>query len=876
MSCNRLLKICIKALQDKNLVIEEYQDRFKREFKEITKKDECDYFLELHAKVSRQRKQGKNITLPNEHNLLIPYLLGICEDFDIKKPEARTPLELPDIDVDFLAPIRDYLKQEWAPKEFGEDCVSNIGTYTTYDIKNSLIDMARVFNLNHQEVLSVTTQLGTKDDDGDKLTWDKALEIYPAFKTYAEKYPEVADAAKRLCHRNRGMGTHAGGLIISNKPLSDFAPIIMGKEQKLQTAWTEGLHAQDLQPVGLIKFDLLVITNLLQIAICCKLIKERHGIDKICALPGRGNWSDTSYLNDPKALKMADRGDLICVFQFDSPGIRQLVRDGGVTSFDDLVAYTSLYRPGALSSKMHTSYCKRKKGEEKYDIHKKLKPILDETYGVLIYQESVMQILNVVGEIPLEDCETVRKAISKKKIEQFSKYKEMFVRNGQKNLKWSEEKINKLWDNIEAFSAYGFNKSHAVAYTYISSRLLYLKAHYPEEFYAAILSCVAGNDKYEKLREYKKEAEKHGVKVERLNLNKSKENFTLADDNKIYYGFSTIKGIGEEVALRIVEGQPYKNFEDFLSRFGTDAKALQALIALRIFKDSNPIKLYKFYEFYKDQQKKRSDRQKRYEKSMERYANQLKELNIKKEDLEQNCQELQKKNMMEDFEKAHAKLLETEKEISTVEKRRERSINSFTEKEKMADKYPLSLEDFNPAEYDIDAETEELLLDQEKSEATFYGFIWTHPLEKSPDYSGLTFDNAKMEEAKGNNVVPVELMIQDIKEKTSKKRKDFKFYSLRVQDCDYVERWVTVWEEDFKRFKNHFEVGNLVRMKLKSPSGGFNSYTLYAPPRYKRSKLPPKEQDYRVVELRIFDSEKDKEPEKDICDVILELGMILE
>jgi DNA polymerase-3 subunit alpha len=183
---------------------------------------------------------------------------------------------------------------------------------------------------------------------------------------------------------------------------------------KLLHGW-EGLHGQDLQPVGLIKFDLLVISNLLQIARCCDLIKRRHKIEGILHVPANLIGQDVNaWRSDPKALEMANRGDMKCIFQYDSEGIRKLVKDGGVDRFEDLVAYASLYRPGCLSMGMHDRYVERKRGREKYSIHPLMKPILEKTYGVMVYQEQIMKILHVVGNIPLKDCEIVRKAISKK------------------------------------------------------------------------------------------------------------------------------------------------------------------------------------------------------------------------------------------------------------------------------------------------------------------------------------------------------------------------------------------------------------------------------------------------------------------------------
>lgn len=337
---DRFSRLCFNALVSKGLVDDEkYRQRLKTEFREVEVQDKYAYFLKLFDTGFKSR---------NENNLLVPFLLGICDDFDIDQEAAYVVGEFPDIDLDFLSVVRDYLKQEWAPKTFGREYVAQIGAYGTYKLAGALIDMTRVFGKDRNEILKITTKFDLKDDEGEPLTWDKALQLYPAFKDWVEKNPEVAAAAKALTGRNRNISQHAAGLVISSQPLNDFVPL-MGKDYKLATAWTEGQANSDLAAVGIVKSDLLVLKSLDQIEDTCELIKQRHPeIKHISALPGGADWSDKSYINDPACLKAANAGDLRMVFQFDSEGIRKLVRQGGVTSFDDIAAYTALYRPGPM------------------------------------------------------------------------------------------------------------------------------------------------------------------------------------------------------------------------------------------------------------------------------------------------------------------------------------------------------------------------------------------------------------------------------------------------------------------------------------------------------------------------------------------------
>ena len=453
MSKQRFLDVCVASLRAKGLYEEQrYAKRLKWETEEIIAKEKHEYFLDLYDKKVKYPK--------NQNNLLVCWLLGLVPDHDIEKdPSNVFTGDLPDVDIDYIPMVRDYLKNEWAPKTFGEDYVCNIGNYTTFGIKSALIDMARVHGESREEVMAITKNLDAKDDEGKPITWDAALRLDPEFKAYTEKYPSIAQATKKLINRNRGMGVHAGGLIVSRIPLHDLVPLVKRKGNPQASAWVEGLHGQDLQPVGLVKFDLLVISNLLQIARCCETVRINHGVTSICAKPGEPDWSDVDcWRNDPDSIAMANRGDLKCIFQFDSEGMRALVRAGGVDRFEDLVAYSSLFRPGCLKALMDRRFIERKKGREKYEIHPLIKPILEKTYGVMIYQEQIMQILHVVGEIPLKDCEAVRKAISKKKIESIEKYKDMFIENGQKNLSFTKEQMEEFFNQILSWSEYGFNK----------------------------------------------------------------------------------------------------------------------------------------------------------------------------------------------------------------------------------------------------------------------------------------------------------------------------------------------------------------------------------------------------------------------------------
>lgn len=552
---------------------------------------------------------------------------------------------------------------------------------------------------------------------------------------------------------------------------------------------------------------------------------------------------------------------------------------------------------------MAKTYVERKKGKEAYTLHPLIEPILDKTYGVMVYQEQIMQILHVVGEIPLKDCETVRKAISKKKIESIAKYKDMFIDNGQKNLGFTREKMEEFFDQVLAFSEYGFNKSHAVAYTYISMWLIYLKAHYPHEFYTSMLTCETLADK---IKDYKMEARVHGVDMHHLDINRSKENFTLEGET-IFFGFSNVKGIGEAPAKRIVENQPYTSFEDFLIRCGTDASLLKPVIGLRCFRDRDPITLWKFSEHFKDCLKKCEAKRKRYHESVVRYEEHFREIapgekvslndlqgdmpfddpywknKYDKEEFLESSKEVEcgpdegeARIVMEDVPTGDdSVLVERErttnfkkirvvkqynrwKELRQLWKRRQRTLGSGN------DTAPIILPrlvDFNPDEYSIPNELLKEFRNPVACEEKYYGFAWIHELERSPDYRGnLTFDALRNDINQA--IAPVEMQIKSVKRVPS--RKGTMYTQVMAEDVTGQQNKINVWEEDWARWEQEFKVGNLLRVRLQPPSGGFNSFTLEnnsnsRAGRYRPQKrYPDKDTDPRVVVMRVGQKEEEK------------------
>ncbi len=841
----RLIEVCVGNMSKKGLDSDLHKKRLMEEMTEVENQGEYDYYLDLHRRKVRFAY--------NESNLFIAYLLDLVGDFDLSELPKYVEGEYPDIDVDYLSPVRDYLKNEWVPKTFGEDNCCAISNYTTFGIKMSLIDMVRVHGKSREEILNLTTKLGLKDDEGKDLTWDKAMELYPELKKYCDENVDVATAAHKLLNRNRGMSTHAGGLIISRTRIDDLVPIVRGKDGVHASAFVEGLHGTDLGPLGLVKFDLLVIGDLMRIVQCCRLIKERHGIKSINALPDQSDWSDVSYLEDSQSLAMANQGFLKGIFQFDSKGIRQLSKEGGVDCFDDLVAYAALFRPGPLGSGMATTYVNRKKNLEEYEVHELMEPILGKTEGVMVFQEQVLRIFNVVGGISKTHCENVRSAISKKKEKIFMKYKDQFVKVGQKRLDWSEEDLEGFWDQIYTFAGYAFNKSHAVAYSYISSRLLWLKTHYPLEFFSATL---ASENIGEKIKEYKIEANRCEVVVNSIDINKSGWNFEIVED-EVYMGFSNVKGIGETVAQRIVEGQPYSSLDDFLNRFGVDAKVLKPLISLGIFDDDDRKTLYKFYEHFKDVIKKREARDIRNAMSREKIVDFTCELfnADNREEVQEFLDACLKMNLLTLFADFLADFnFKTTPDLDALWKlvKKYRS-NVMKFEEKVAADKPILLENFDIVNPKILDEKLLLLLDEVlvMAETQFYGFPWIHFIEYSPDYEGgMTFQ--AFEEDEGLMTTCVECQICTIPQRKISKKEN-PYYKMDVEDSNGTQNSVIIWENDYERFQEEFDYwesdtrrGSLLKIRLERPNPPYTTFKFDSPPKVLRHKVITSEKKFDV------------------------------
>jgi DNA polymerase-3 subunit alpha len=473
--------------------------------------------------------------------------------------------EAPDIDIDFCQERREeviaYVRQK-----YGEQSVAQIGTFGTMAARAAIKDVGRVLDVPLERVNQLTKMIPATLG----ITIDDALRQNPDLKREYDNdatVHELIDIARRLEGTNRNAGTHAAGVVIANGPLSDYVPLQRivrkgeegGKQDEtiVTTQWEMG----DLEKVGLLKMDFLGLRTLTLLDNAVKLIEKTRGqkidLDKI-------------PLDDATTYALLQRGDAKGVFQFESDGIRELLKRMKPDHIRDLIACNALYRPGPLGGGMVDAYVNRKHGREKpvYQ-HALMAEVLSETYGIMVYQEQVMRILNRLGGIELSSAYACIKAISKKKHDIIDQRRAEFIKGAQER-GMSETTAGEIFDLIVHFGGYGFNKSHSAAYSILGYQTAYLKAHYTPEFMAALLSSeIEDSNKRDSLVQHIEDARRLGVDVLAPNINAGEIDFSVAD-GKILFGLTAIKGVGRGAAEEIVRARrergPFKDLFDLCER----------------------------------------------------------------------------------------------------------------------------------------------------------------------------------------------------------------------------------------------------------------------------------------------------------------------
>ena len=588
-----LRELCIMGLKDRyedvpdrwadqpgGELSEEVMARLDRELDVIEKLGYPTYFLIVWDFVLHARRQGISATARGSGVGAIVcfalYMSHVCPLkydllFERFLDENRT--EPPDIDIDFEKERRveviDYVKER-----YGSEMVCQIGTFGTLAAKAAIKDTGRALGIPLGRVNQITEMI----PDELKITIQKALDKSADLKMTYDGDPEIKELlnlAMKIEGLARNVGTHAAAVVIADKPLTEYVPLgrVPGKQDVI-TQWAMA----DVEASGLLKMDFLGLRNLTIMSRTVKLIEQTTGkvVDPL-KFP----------LDDKASYALLQRGETKGVFQLESGGIRDLLTRMKPDHFSDIIATAALYRPGPLEGGMVDDYVNIKHGRQKPEYkHPVLKEVCEETNSVMVYQEQVMRILNKLGKIPLSNAYTCIKAISKKKQALIDQNYEAFIKGSVEN-GLAENEANDIWNLIVKFAGYGFNKSHSTAYALVAFQTAYLKAHYPVEFMAALLSSdISGRNfkRKDALVEHMEDCDRMEIEVVHPCVNTSEADFSVAD-GKIHFAMSAIKGCGGSTSVSIEEERkkngPYKDIFDFCERIDSsncNKSAVETLI----------------------------------------------------------------------------------------------------------------------------------------------------------------------------------------------------------------------------------------------------------------------------------------------------------
>ncbi|MED6325689.1 MAG: DNA polymerase III subunit alpha, partial [Pseudomonadota bacterium] len=482
-------------------------------------------------------------------------------EFDLLFERFLNPerVSMPDFDVDFCMDRRDEVIDHVA-ELYGRQAVSQIITFGTMAAKAVVRDVGRVLGHPYGFVDRISKLI--PPDPG--MTLEKAFKAEPQLPEVYESDEEVKDLidmARILEGVTRNAGKHAGGVVIAPTTITDFSPLYCDDEGKNPVTQFD---KNDVETAGLVKFDFLGLRTLTIIQWAIDMIKEGKNVDvDISAIP----------LEDPKSFRTLQNAETTAVFQLESRGMKELIKRLKPDCFEDIIALVALFRPGPLQSGMVDNFIDRKHGREEISYpdaeyqHECLKEILEPTYGIILYQEQVMQIAQEMAGYSLGGADLLRRAMGKKKPEEMAKQRGTFA-EGAKGNNIDPDLAMKIFDLVEKFAGYGFNKSHSAAYALVSYQTLWLKVHYPAEFMAAVMS--ADMDNTDKIVTLVDECERMGIEILPPDLNAGKYKFTVDSEGRIVYGIGAIKGVGEGPIEAIIEAREtqgaFKDLFDFCAK----------------------------------------------------------------------------------------------------------------------------------------------------------------------------------------------------------------------------------------------------------------------------------------------------------------------
>ncbi|MDP3143421.1 MAG: DNA polymerase III subunit alpha [Candidatus Omnitrophota bacterium] len=554
--------LCEQGLKNRySEITRDIRNRLEKELQIIKQMGYASYFLIVWDFI-HYAKQNNIPVGPGRGSAagsLVSYLLGITDIDPLKygllferflNPERAG---LPDIDIDFCYERRPEVI-EYVTKKYGAQNVAKIITFGTMQARAVTRDVGRVTGMPYAEVDRIAKMIPPDQD----MSLAEALRTEPELnKLYKndDRVKQVIEIALVLEGLTRHASTHAAGVVISDQPLVNYAPLFKTSDDEITTGYA--MHA--LEKIGLLKMDFLGLRTLTVISEAIKIIKQTQGqeinFDKIA-------------LDDKKTFELLGKAQTEGVFQLESSGMRDLLKRMGPSRFEELIALLALFRPGPMGSGMLDDFIRRKNGEVtfRYD-HPKLEPILKETYGIIVFQEQVMQIASALAGFSLTQADHLRRAMSKKIPEVMEQQRKIFIEGCAASNKIDKGLASKVFDLIDYFSGYGFNRSHSAAYALISYRTAYLKANFPIEFMCALLT--SERDNTDKIVEYVNEADNMGIEILPPDVSTSMAKFTVASDKSIRFGLLAVKNVGRSAIESIIQAREQAKFSsifDFCER----------------------------------------------------------------------------------------------------------------------------------------------------------------------------------------------------------------------------------------------------------------------------------------------------------------------
>lgn len=538
-----LHKLCFQGLKNKYPTIsKELEERLTYELTIIDKMRFNDYFLIVwdFMKFAHDRDIITGPGRGSAAGSLVAYVLNITAVDPIKydllferflNPERVT---MPDIDIDFPDTRRDEVIN-YVYQKYGKNHVAQIITFGTLAAKAALRDIGKVIGIPLKQIDRTAKLIPSRPN----LTIEDAVKETPMLQQQIAENDEVKEwftLAKRVEGIPRHASTHAAGIIISEAPLTEKVPLQKGHNDVFLTQYSMTI----LEEIGLLKMDFLGLRNL-------SFIEEI--IDHVMKLEGKKIELGKIPFNDKETFHLLGKGDTTGIFQLESSGMRRVLSNLKPSEFEDIVAVNALYRPGPMENIPLYIAGKHKKRQVSY-LHNDLKPILEKTYGVIVYQEQIMQIASKMAGFSLGEADILRRAVSKKKLETLEEQREKFV-EGCISREYSKKVASDVYDLIVRFANYGFNRSHSVAYSVISYQLAYLKANFPTAFFAALLTSAIGQQ--QKVNQYILDAKSKGLEISSPSINKSYAGFTILNKGKIQFGLAEVKNVGIRAIEEIIE-----------------------------------------------------------------------------------------------------------------------------------------------------------------------------------------------------------------------------------------------------------------------------------------------------------------------------------